>query len=335
MKYIIIVVCIALALLMMSFQTVTSVKFGGESQHTGSIKAYNALSVFNPELVEIVRELCRLSFLQEPSRVAAGIFSGDTVALPETVSLQRVNPLRSWLVSNRELQSIEHVEPEMILVLGGSFTMGCSTAKGGACENDESPRHRVHLSDFYMSKYEVTQAQWKAVMESNPSYFSDCDSCPVERVSWNDAQAFILKLNQKTAKNYRLPTEAEWEYAARGGKKSKGYKYAGSDTIDSVAWFADNSGGKTHPVGQKQANELGIYDMSGNVWEWCSDWYGNYSAEVQTNPGGPNSGSNRALRGGGWNGLASRCRVADRSNDGPDNRNRNSGGFRLVLAEKQ
>jgi formylglycine-generating enzyme required for sulfatase activity len=167
-------------------------------------------------------------------------------------------------------------------------------------------------------------------MGSNPSYFSGCDNCPVENVSWNDAQDFIRKLNQQTGKNYRLPTEAEWEFAARGGNKSKGYKYAGGNYRSNVAWYYDNSGGKTHAVGQKQANELGIYDMSGNVWEWCGDWYGDYSSSSQTNPKGPSYGSSRVLRGGGWDFDASDCRVSSRDDLAPGYRDYYD-GFRLVL----
>jgi formylglycine-generating enzyme required for sulfatase activity len=196
-------------------------------------------------------------------------------------------------------------EIEMVLVKGGTFTMGCTAEQGSDCFDWEKPAHKVTLSDFYIGKYEVTQAQWIAVMGSNPSRFSDCENCPVEWVSWEDVQDFIQKLNTKTGLNYRLPTEAEWEYAARGGAQSWGYKYSGSNNVDEVAWFSDNSGKKTHPVGTKKANELGIYDMSGNVWEWCYDWYGYYSSEAKTNPKGASSASLRVLRGGSWaNGRA-------------------------------
>ena len=177
---------------------------------------------------------------------------------------------------------------------------------------------------------EVTQAQWKAVMGSNPSNFSGCDNCPVENVSWNDVQQYIQKLNAQTGKNYRLPTEAEWEYAAKGGKSTRGYTYSGSNDIGSVAWYYDNSGSKTHAVGTKQANELGIYDMTGNVWEWCSDWYGNYSSYSVTNPTGVTSGGNRVLRGGSWSSNADNCRTTFRYRGIPGGRNY-SDGFRLVL----
>ncbi|MCX8481551.1 MAG: SUMF1/EgtB/PvdO family nonheme iron enzyme, partial [Sediminibacterium sp.] len=197
------------------------------------------------------------------------------------------------------------IESEMVYVEGGTFTMGCTTEQGTACRDDGKPAHVVTLSSFYMGKYEVTQALWYKVMGNNPSDFKDCDDCPVENVSWYDCQKFITKLNKLTGKQYRLPTEAEWEYVARGGNKSKGYKYSGSDNLDAVAWYHDNSGNKTHRVGTKQANELGIFDMSGNVEEWCNDWFNLYNSSDAINPTGPrrklsNRGSEagRILRGG-------------------------------------
>jgi formylglycine-generating enzyme required for sulfatase activity len=214
---------------------------------------------------------------------------------------------------------------EMILVQGGTFNMGSDNG-----ETNEKPVHAVTLSDFMIGKYEVTQKQWRLVTGKDPSSFKNCDNCPVEQVSRDDIQDFIQKLNQKTGRNYRLPTEAEWEYAARGGNQSKGYTYSGSNSLADVAWFADNSGSKTHPVGQKQANESGLYDMSGNVWEWCSDWYGNYSPGPQTNPKGPSRGSDRVNRGGSWLSSAKRCRSTGRDYDYPDRRSYLL-GFRLVI----
>ncbi len=183
-----------------------------------------------------------------------------------------------------------------------------------------------------MQKTEVTQELWEAVMGSNPSSFKGCPNCPVEQVSWDDIQQFISKLNAKTGKKYRLPSEAEWEYAARGGKKSKGYKYAGSNEIEAVAWYDENSEDKTHPVGQKSPNELGIYDMTGNVWEWCSDRYEEsyYSSSPGNKPQGPASGRYRVFRGGSWKFLPEYCRVSDRISYYPDFRY-NDLGFRLVL----
>jgi formylglycine-generating enzyme required for sulfatase activity len=167
-------------------------------------------------------------------------------------------------------------------------------------------------------------------MGSNPSYFTGDDSRPVERVSWNDVQVFIDSLNKKTGKKYRLPTEAEWEYAARGGNKSSGYIYAGGNDIDNVAWYCENSDSKTQPVGTKKPNELGIYDMSGNVWEWTSNWYGDYTSGAKTNPTEPTSGSYRVYRGGSWGSVASDSRVSFRYGSDPDYGSYYM-GFRLVL----
>jgi formylglycine-generating enzyme required for sulfatase activity len=167
--------------------------------------------------------------------------------------------------------------------------------------------HQVTLSNYYIGETEVTQALWSAVMGENPSNFKG-DNRPVEQVSWNDCQTFISKLNALTGKNFRLPTEAEWEYAARGGSKSQGYQYSGSNNLSAVAWHADNSGNQTHDVKSKSPNELGIYDMSGNVWEWCQDWFGSYSSNSVTNPTGAASGSYRVFRGGSWGDDAWFCR---------------------------
>jgi formylglycine-generating enzyme required for sulfatase activity len=221
---------------------------------------------------------------------------------------------------------------EMVYVRGGTFTMGCTAEQGTDCYDDEKPAHEVTVSDFYIGKYEVTQAEWKAVMGSNPSNFKG-DNLPVEKVSWNDAQEFIRKLNTTTGKNYRLPTEAEWEYAARGGSQSRGFKYSGSNNIDDVAWYEENSGDKTHPVGTKPANELGIYDMTGNVWEWVNDRYGGYSSGSQTNPVGPSSGSYRVLRGGSWDFGARSARVSFCNRREPGHRS-GSLGFRLASSSR-
>ena len=220
----------------------------------------------------------------------------------------------------------------MVAVQGGTFTMGCTSEQGSDCFDDEKPAHQVTVGDFYIGKYEVTQAQWKAVMGSNPSNFKG-DNLPVEKVCWNDVQNFIQKLNAQTGKQYRLPTEAEWEFAARGGKNSRGYKYSGSNTLGNVAWYKDNSDKNTHAVGTKSANELGIYDMSGNVWEWCNDWKGSYSNNAQTNPQCPTSGSRRVIRGGSWDSIARRARVSYRYSSTPDNRN-SAIGFRLACSIK-
>ena len=225
--------------------------------------------------------------------------------------------------------TVNGVSFEMVYVEGSTFDMGATTEQGSDAYSGEKPVHSVTLSDYYIGKCEVTQDLWEAVMGSNPSNFKGAQN-PVEQVSWNDCQEFISRLNRLTGRTFRLPTEAEWEYAARGGNKSRHYKYSGSDNIDDVAWYYNNSGKKTRAVGTKTANELGIYDMSGNVWEWCSDWYGGYSAGAQTNPQGPSSGSFRVLRGGGWSGNAWLCRVSNRFNIDPSS-SRSNDGLRLVL----
>ncbi|MCI7407838.1 MAG: SUMF1/EgtB/PvdO family nonheme iron enzyme [Bacteroidales bacterium] len=195
---------------------------------------------------------------------------------------------------------VKGVEFKMIKVEGGTFSMGATSEQEYDALSCEKPVHSVTLSDYYIGETEVTQELWEAVMGSNPSYFEGDNQRPVENVSWNDCQKFIKKLNRLTGKEFRLPTEAEWEYAARGGKYSRGYKYSGSNNADEVAWYDSNSGSKTHPVKTKKDNELGLYDMSGNVWEWCNDWYGGYQSYSQTNPTGPSEGESRVLRGGGW-----------------------------------
>ena len=214
-------------------------------------------------------------------------------------------------------------------VAGGTFTMG-STSEQQEPSDDEWPTHTVTLSDYYIGETEVTQELWTAVMGSNPSEFTGNMQRPVEKVSWDDCQTFIRKLNELTGANFRLPTEAEWEFAARGGRYSCGYQYSGSRKLGDVAWYYGNSSSTTHPVRTKSPNELGIYDMTGNVWEWCQDWFGNYSLSSQTNPTGPSTGSNRVYRGGGWSSRARSCRSANRDDCMPGSRYYNL-GLRLAL----
>ena len=209
---------------------------------------------------------------------------------------------------------------EMVFVESGTFQMGSNDGY-----DNEKPVHSVTLSDYYIGQTEVTQELWQAVMGSNPAKYEKGPNLPVYYVSWNDCQEFIIKLNRLTGGRFRLPTEAEWEYAARGGNKSRGYKYSGSDYLGSVAWYKDNSGDEVHPVGSKSANELGLYDMSGNVWEWCSDRYGSYPSSPQTNPTGASSGSRRVLRGGSCINGESLCRSAIRFIYDPSHRIYNYG----------
>ena len=230
-------------------------------------------------------------------------------------------------------------EIPMIFVKGGEFQMGQSNPNIGCkgCSVSEQPVHPVSIDDFSIGKYEVTQKMWLSVMGDNPSHHEKCNLCPVENVSRLEARAFILRLNERTAKNYRLPTEAEWEYAARGGVKTQNRKYSGANDLESVGWFFDNADKNTHPVGQKHPNELGIFDMSGNVYEWCGDIFLSdfYKSSVYKNPSGPRfSVQNDVLviRGGSVNGLDNFCRSAARASFNPPDK-REDLGLRLVLSE--
>ena len=237
-------------------------------------------------------------------------------------------------------ETIKGMSFDMVYVEGGTFQMGATSEQGRDYYSDEIPVHSVTLSDYYIGKFEVTQGLWEKVMGTTiheqriKAGYSSTNGVgsdyPMYYVNWEEAQEFCKKLSQLTGKTYVLPTEAQWEYAARGGVKSRGYKYSGSNTIGNVAWYSDNSSSSTRPVATKQPNELGLYDMSGNVWEWCSDWDGYYSSESQSNPTGPSTGSRRVLRGGSWGYYAGGCRVSYRIGNYPSYRNFNY-GFRVVL----
>ena len=235
----------------------------------------------------------------------------------------------SKIKNNKREAILQNLINNMVRVEGGTFTMGATPEQGSDADDDEKPAHQVALSSFSIGKYEVTQEEWEAVMGSNPSYFKGAKK-PVERVSWDDCQTFIRKLKELTGRNFRLPTEAEWEFAARGGTKSRGYKYAGDDDLDNVAWYYDISGNSVHDVGTKSPNELGLYDMSGNVLEWCQDWIGSYGSSAQTNSKGPSSGSYHVNRGGSWDSGTRSCRVSYRSRYGPSDQY-GLLGFRLAL----
>ena len=242
---------------------------------------------------------------------------------------------KTFETNNSNTFTVNGVSFEMVYVEGGTFDMGATSEQGSDAYDNEYPVHSVTLDGYYIGKFEVTQELWLAVMGSWPgtapsNVWGVGANYPAYNISWNDCQEFVSMLNSLTGRTFRLPTEAEWEYAARGGKKSSHYKYSGSGNIYDVAWHRDNSGGKTHAVGTKSPNELGIYDMSGNVWEWCSDWYGDYSAGAQTNPQGPSSGSARVVRGGSWFHVARSCRVSHRYSYDP-NTSFNDFGLRLVL----
>ena len=269
-------------------------------------------------------------------RVTANAYGACTITCAATDGSGVKATCQVTVGAAAQTYTVNGVSFNMISVAGGTFWMGSADDDSDAYVW-EKPRHQVTLSSFSIGETEVTQELWQAVMGSNPSYFKG-NKLPVEQVSWNDCQEFITKLNQLTGKTFRLPTEAEWEYAARGGNQSKGYTYSGSNTIGDVAWCWDNIpsqsigtlGYGTQPVVTKAPNELGIYDMSGNVWEWCQDWYGDYSSGSQTNPTGPSSGSARVLRGGGWFIDATSCRVASRGGCPPTG-TLNSYGLRLAL----
>ncbi|WP_455052021.1 SUMF1/EgtB/PvdO family nonheme iron enzyme [Leyella stercorea] len=262
------------------------------------------------------------------------ILEGQTATLAGVLSTNASSSVASGTSSSGNTITIpvkDGISIDMVRVEAGTFTMG-ATAEMKDPYGEEKPTHQVTLTnDYYIGKYEVTQALWKAVMGNNPSCFKG-DNLPVETVTWDDCQEFISQLNRITGKTFRLPTEAEWEYAARGGKKGRGCQYSGSNNLSDVAWYKDNSDSKTHAVGSKQANELGIYDMSGNVWEWCQDWYGRYSKSSQTNPTGATSGSYRVLRGGSCFITARICRSSYRRGNTPVNRDY-SLGFRLAISE--
>ena len=293
-----------------------------------------------------------------------------TSASAQYVNIYSGNEFFSFPVTDVDSLKVEETRPnfealpicaftDMVYVEGGTFLMGATASDPSSsnynpdAQDDESPIHSVTLSSYYIGKYEVTQALWEYVMEydgtaadgspmigvsgspwlnDNPSSQSGLgEDYPAYRVSHDDiVNYFLPRLNAITGKNYRLPTEAEWEYAARGGNKSQGYKYSGSDTADDVAWHGHNSSQSTHPVGTKQPNELGIYDMSGNVWEWCSDWYGDYSSSSQIDPTGPSTGTRRVFRGGGRSYQEVACRVSKRANYCPPDDCTTDLGFRLV-----
>ena len=258
--------------------------------------------------------------------------SADVVSVYNAISNGWTEPAK-----DKEF-TVNGVTFKMIPVEGGTFTMGATPEQQNPY-SDEEPAHQVTLSSYAIGETEVTQALWKAVMGNTIEQITKAngwktygvgDNYTMYYVSWNDCQQFITKLNNLTGRKFRLPTEAEWEFAARGGNKSKGCQYSGSNNISDVAWYDGNSSGTTHPVKTKHPNELGIYDMSGNVWEWCQDWYGSYNSNSQTNPTGPSTGSFRVFRGGSWGGNAGDCRSSYRSYNTPGFSS-NGVGLRLVL----
>jgi formylglycine-generating enzyme required for sulfatase activity len=250
----------------------------------------------------------------------------DCFRLPEPATAPQPSSSRTFTVKG--------VSFRMKLVKAGTFMMGATPEMEDDALDREFPVHKVTLTkDYYMGETQVTQALWQAVMGKNPSKFKGNDQRPVESVSWNDCQDFIEQLNRITGEHFRLPTEAEWEFAARGGNESKGCRYAGSNDLDEVAWYDGNSNLQTHQVATKQPNELGLYDMSGNVWEWCADWLGEdyYQTSPDVDPQGPASGHYRVLRGGSCGNDARYCRLSNRSRFSPVVYGLDYWGLRLSL----
>jgi formylglycine-generating enzyme required for sulfatase activity len=274
----------------------------------------------------LVRKVCRMGDMYGQAQNLSGYKVEDSMVY-NLKSLGFIVPESTPASLSQKKKALDSVADQMIRVKGAGYIMG------SAWTMDQMPDHLVKLSDFYISKYEVTQDLWESVMGYNPSAFRNCSTCPVENVDWLEVQIFLRELNKITNDVYRLPTEAEWEFAARGGINTKGYRYCGSNVIDSVAWRDENSSNKTHPVGQKQPNELGIYDMSGNVSEWCSDWYSqNYEVACQTlqDPTGVDKGDHKIIRGGGWNNSIYDMRPADRQRSHPQWGAFFNCGFRLA-----
>ena len=270
-------------------------------------------------------EVRNLTFNGDALSISGNTIEDIIAALATKADKSEIEELRALInqfkdVVSKKTITVNGVSFKMVKVFGGTFQMGATSEQGGDSDSDERPVHYVSLSDYWIGETEVTQALWQAVMGSNPSEFTGDSQRPVENVSWNDCQTFIQTLNELTGMSFRLPTEAEWEFAARGGISTQGYKYSGSNTIGDVAWYTSNSGSKPHPVATKSPNELGLYDMSGNVREWCQDWYGSYSSSAQTDPVGPSSGSDRVERGGSWGSNARYCRVTSRDYETPSYR---------------
>ena len=237
---------------------------------------------------------------------------------------QHIEGINETTDNDSVVKLLEKLNNDMVYIEAVEFTMGATKEQKGEANSDEKPAHPVVLNCFNLCKYEVTQELWEAVMGDNPSHFKG-KNLPVENVSWDDCQKFIMKLNELTGKKYRLPTEAEWEYAARGGSNSMHYKYSGGNYVEYVSWCYINSNDKTHTVGMMKPNELGLYDMSGNVWEWCQDWYGLYDKKTAYYPTGPIKAYNKVFRGGGYDNGDTYCRCSYRNGTSPQNKFKNLG----------
>ena len=302
---------------------------------TGGVVSSTPPAVESKEPTKMAEACIRISKILVGDKSSARPITSSTTSYSQTGYVSQPAP-----AANQDFtETAWDVNMKMIWVEGGDFLMGC-TSEQGNCESDEQNVRRVTVDGFYIGMLEVTQSQWEKVVgtsiyqqkskaggSSTPGVGPDY---PMYYVSWDEAMEFCRLLSNKTGRTYTLPTEAQWEYAARGGNKNEGAKYAGSNMIDAVAWYTDNSGSSTHIVGSKRANALGIYDMSGNVWEWCKDWYADSYVSYDTNnPVGPSSGSNRVLRGGAYESSMRRCRVAQRASNGQTTRYTYN-GFRVV-----
>ena len=304
---------------------------------TGGVVSSTPPAVESKEPTKMAEACIRISKILVGDKSSARPITSSTTSYSQTGYASQPAP-----AANQDFtETAWGINMKMIWVEGGDFLMGCTSEQGGDCGSDEQNVRRVTVDGFYIGMLEVTQSQWEKVVgtsiyqqksKANASNtYGVGPEYPMYYVSWDEAMEFCRLLSNKTGRTYTLPTEAQWEYAARGGNKNEGAKYAGSNMIDAVAWYTDNSGSSTHIVGSKRANALGIYDMSGNVWEWCKDWYASSYVSYDTNnPVGPSSGSYRVNRGGSWSGNASSCRVANRGNGSPGDRNAYL-GFRVVL----
>lgn len=289
--------------------------------------------MFREKLIGVfVISISLISFLLLRFTAESSISCKSEVDAKQHSRINSFKPKIEFKVCNEgaNCSSVKSLTRSMVYVKGGTFTMGCTSKQCNECDGDEEPAHEVTLGNYSIGKYEVTQEQWEAVMGDNPSLNEKCPTCPVENVSWEDVQVFIKKLNAKTGKSFRLPTEAEWEYAARGGRKSKGYEYSGGNNPYQISWLLNHPRKSIYPVGQKLANELGLYDMSGNVWEWCQDWYVDYNSQEEQDSLGGVSMKYRVIRGGSNYGNVNFLRVSYRHFYSPNNRD-DYIGFRLVL----
>ena len=303
---------------------------------------------YEEDFLVIAISLVNVKTLKIQIKIRAKLKNMDELGSVMSDIAQRIMT-RIYVIREEEMQEMEMmmavpkvitvkgVTFEMIYVKGGTYVMGGTAEQGTEAYALEKPAHKVTVDDFYIAKFEVTQGLWKAVMGSEPQNdggwtgFGYGDNYPAYRVSWKDCQVFIKKLNELTGENFRMPYEAEWEYAARGGAKSRGYRFSGSNSINDVAWYTTNTFDTgCQPVGTKNPNELGLYDMSGNVWEWCYDWYGTYEDKWIKNPKGKATGTNKVLRGGSWSRGSRLCRVSNRGYNNPDARF-SYNGLRLLL----